>query len=89
MTEVKSDSVNHPKHYTVGGMEVIEIIKAKLTPEEFRGFLKGNRMKYCLRSGHKDDEVQDIEKEIWYGNTMIDYLKGTIRSSESKSGTGG
>jgi hypothetical protein len=66
----KIDVVNHPPHYKVGGIEVIDFIKAKLTPEEFRGYLKGNVLKYTSRAGHKDDVTQDIGKLVWYANKL-------------------
>lgn len=66
----KVDVVNHPPHYKVGGIEVIDFIKAKLTPEEFRGYLKGNVLKYTSRAGHKDDVTQDIGKLVWYANKL-------------------
>lgn len=37
---------NNPDYYNVGGIENIDIIKAILTDEEFRGYLKGNILKY-------------------------------------------
>ena len=33
----KPDMVNHPPHYTQGGIETIEYIRAKLSPEEYVG----------------------------------------------------
>lgn len=36
------DNVNHPAHYTDGGIECIDALRATLTPEEFRGYCKGN-----------------------------------------------
>jgi hypothetical protein len=59
------DEVNHPPHYLVGGIEVIDYIKAKLTPEEFRGYLKGNVIKYISRADHKNGMV-DWGKADWY-----------------------
>ena len=50
----KPDMVNSPPHYTVGGIETIDYIQAKLTPEEFRGYLKGSCIKYSSRLGQKD-----------------------------------
>lgn len=64
--------VNSPEHYRVGGIEVIDFIKAKLTPEEFRGYLKGNVLKYTSRAGHKDDAGQDISKLVWYASKLQD-----------------
>ena len=62
------DAVNHPAHYTKGGIECIDAIQAALTPEEFRGYCKGNALKYIWRNGKKapGTEVQDAEKAIWY-----------------------
>ena len=72
MEEPKTDTVNSPEHYRVGGIEVIDYIKAKLTPEEFRGYLKGNVLKYTSRAGHKDDAAQDIGKLVWYASKLQD-----------------
>ena len=66
--ELVEDVVNHPAHYTKGGIECIDAIRAALTPEEFRGYCKGNALKYIWRNGKKapGTEVQDAEKAIWY-----------------------
>ena len=37
----KPDNVNHPAHYTKGGVECIAAIKASMNPESFRGYCKG------------------------------------------------
>jgi len=66
-----SDNVNSPKHYTVGGIEVIDIIEAKLTKEEYIGYLKGNIIKYTLRSSFKGNLVQDMEKADVYKNWLL------------------
>ena len=47
--EEKEDKVNHPKHYTVGDIEVIECIKDKLTKDEYIGYCMGNVIKYVSR----------------------------------------
>lgn len=60
-----SDAVN-PDHYKVGGIETIVYLEAKLTPEEFAGYCRGNALKYLSRAGHKDATVQEIGKAIWY-----------------------
>lgn len=57
--------VDHPSHYTQGGIECIDAIEAALSPEEFKGFCKGNAMKYEWREKHKGGK-QSIEKAIWY-----------------------
>lgn len=48
--------------------EVINILQAKLTPEEFAGYLKGNVLKYIFRAGKKPDNplLSDIKKAEQY-----------------------
>jgi len=66
MEEPKAEMVNSPAHYTVGGIETIDYIQAKLTPDEFRGYLKGNVIKYTSRAQYKDYPEEDIDKMVWY-----------------------
>ena len=61
-----TDMVNSPGHYQLDGMEDIDIIKAALTPEEYRGYLKGNALKYMLREPFKGNSKQDVAKSQWY-----------------------
>jgi hypothetical protein len=70
MEEPKADMVNHPPHYTAGGIETIDFIQAKLTPEEFRGYLRGNILKYSSRAGLKGDADEDLGKMVWYANKL-------------------
>ena len=39
---MKHDPVDRPKHYNQGGVECLDAIEAALTPEEFKGYCKGN-----------------------------------------------
>ena len=56
------DMVNHPPHYKVGGIEVIDFIEAKQL-----GYNLGNVVKYVSRSGKKGtDAIQDLQKARWY-----------------------
>ena len=66
------DAVNHPPHYKVGGIETIDYMKAKSTPEEFRGHLRLTAIKYLSRTGYKDDALQDLKKAQWYLNKLIE-----------------
>lgn len=59
------DMVNQPAHYTAGDIECIDAIQAALTPEEFRGYLKGNALKYVWRERHKGG-TESIAKANWY-----------------------
>jgi hypothetical protein len=67
-----NDMVNHPPHYTYGGIETIEFLEAKSTPAEFAGYLRLNCLKYLSRAGHKEDAVQDYKKAAWYLNKLIE-----------------
>ena len=65
-----NDNVNHPEHYTSGGIECIDAIEAALTPEEFRGFLKGNVLKNTWRERIKAG-VESLQKAQWYLNKLV------------------
>ena len=67
----KPDPVN-PDHYKIGGIEAFDYIQAKLTPEEFAGYCRGNALKYLSRAGHKDDAAQDLAKARWYLDRMLE-----------------
>ena len=69
------DTVNHPKHYTHGGIETIDYMKAKSTHEEFCGYLRLSAMKYLSRFGHKDDVLQETQKANWFVNRLIQELQ--------------
>lgn len=70
-----ADMVNNPPHYKLNnGMEAIEIIEALLTEEEFRGYLKGNDLKYIIREPHKGNSEQDVSKSIWYAERYKEAL---------------
>ena len=62
------------KHYDVGGIETIEIISAKLTDEEYIGYLKGSVLKYLCRCGHKEDAKRDAGKAAVFLEWLIEEL---------------
>ncbi len=61
------DPVNHPSHYMVGGIEVIDFIRAK----NF-SYLLGNVIKYVSRSQHKGNYLEDLKKAQWYLTRAIE-----------------
>ena len=63
------DPIN-PSHYTTGAIECIEAIEASMTAESFKGFLKGNCIKYLFRY-EKKNGVEDLKKCEWYLNHLI------------------
>ena len=44
-----NDAVNHPTHYTSGGVECIEAIRSSMTADGFCDYCKGNIIKYIWR----------------------------------------
>jgi hypothetical protein len=67
-----SDNINSPAHYTQGGIETIDAIEAALSPEEFRGYLKGNVMKYIHRERLKG-QTESVMKAEWYAKRLIQF----------------
>lgn len=72
LPEFKHDVVNHPSHYCShpSGIECIEITR-------HHDFAIGNAIKYLWRAGLKDsdNEIQDLEKAIFYIQDKIEQLK--------------
>ena len=67
----QKEMVNHPNHYAAGGIEPIEYMKYKMTPEQFEGFLLGNIIKYTSRYQHKNG-LEDLKKARWYLDKLIE-----------------
>jgi len=58
---IMPDPVNHPSHYTTGGIETIDFIEAKSL-----NYNLGNAVKYITRADHKGNRLQDLQKAKWY-----------------------
>lgn len=69
------DNVNHPAHYTQGGIECIQALKASMSKENYVGFLRGSVFKYLWRFADKNG-VEDLEKARVYLNWLIEECKG-------------
>lgn len=67
----EEDLVNHPNHYTSGGIECIDAIAASMTPIEYAGFLKGQVLKYAWRYRLKGKPAQDLKKARFYLDRLI------------------
>ena len=74
------DMVNHPNHYTVGGVETLDVIEAKLSQSEFQGYCLGNILKYLMRAGYKGKQLEDLKKAQFYLNRMIDSYESSDHS---------
>lgn len=72
-----SDPINHPEHYTQGGIECIKAIESSMTNEAFAGYCKGNCEKYIWRYEHKGG-AEDLKKARVY----LDWLIETVEDME-------
>lgn len=69
----KPDMVNHPKHYTKGGIETLDFILAKvegLSPQE--AVLVGHIIRYVSRYNDKFNPVEDLKKAKFYLDKLIE-----------------
>lgn len=69
------DAIN-PDHYKVGGIETIDYMKAKSTPEEFEGYLRLSALKYLSRVGHKHGDhdaarAEEYRKALWFIDRLV------------------
>lgn len=80
-TGAGEDLVNNPSHYTHGGIETIDYMEAKSTPEEFAGHLRLTAIKYLSRAGLKESTLMDLKKAQWYVNELVTFVeKQTVNS---------
>lgn len=69
-----NDPVNHPDHYTKGGIECIDAIHASMTEEEYEGYLKGQVIKYVWRYRNKWNPAEDLKKARFYLDRLIQQI---------------
>lgn len=70
----EKDMVDRPAHYTYGGIECIDAMKAMMSREEYRGYLRGAAFKYLWRYPYKGKPSEDLRKAMWY----LHRLQGTF-----------
>lgn len=64
-------TVNNPSHYqSRTGIECIDAIEACMSEEEFRGFCKGNVLKYVWREAAKGGD-ESLAKANWYLSRIL------------------
>lgn len=67
----KMDNVNHPKHYTQGGIECIDALKAATVDKQgLEAVCVANVIKYLWRYNAKNG-VEDVKKARWYIDRLI------------------
>lgn len=72
IAQEKVDFVNSPSHYIQGKIECIDFIE-----DQKFDYCLGNAIKYIVRSRHKGNESQDLEKAIWYLQRKLRKLNQT------------
>jgi len=75
--ECEHEAITSPGHYKVAeGLEVVDMIRAVLTPEQFRGYCLGNLIKYRMRAGKKTmSPMEDLGKAHVY-ETWLKEMEG-------------
>ena len=68
--EDEYDAVIRPEHYNTGNIECIEAIEESMSSVAFKGYLKGNCIKYLWRYDYKGKQVEDLQKAGWYLNKL-------------------
>ena len=74
-TKASADSTQAGgNHYKDMAVQPWHVMQSVLTPEEFRGFLKGNIIKYAMRQGKKQDS-DDASKCIHYQQKLEEVME--------------
>jgi hypothetical protein len=75
--EREEEAITSPAHYKVcEGLEVVDMIRAVLTPEQFKGYCLGNLIKYRMRAGKKTmSPMEDLGKAHVY-ETWLAEMEG-------------
>jgi len=76
--ESEHEAITSPAHYKVcEGLEVVDMIRAVLTPEQFRGYCLGNLIKYRMRAGKKTmSPMEDLGKAHVYEQWLAEMERG-------------
>ena len=73
--ELNADMVNHPSHYTQGGIECIDALKAATVSKTgIEAVCTANAIKYLWRYEEKNG-IEDVKKARWYIDRLIKELE--------------
>lgn len=74
--ESEEEKVKDPKarYYDAGGIETLDIMEAKLTKDQYIGYLLGVLLKYPCRANFKEQMKRDIEKIHFYSGELLRVL---------------
>lgn len=65
------NQVEHPSHYTQGGIECWDAMRSCMSEDEFRGYLRGCAIKYLWRCNDKGNYAQDLQKARAYIDELL------------------
>jgi len=65
----------HPPvdHYDRGTVQPIDFMEGSFTPDEYRGFLKGQVIKYIARYRYKGKPIDDLAKAKTYLDWLMEF----------------
>lgn len=69
--EAENDVINHPSHYTQGGIECIDAMKSAFGADQLAVYCKIAAFKYVWRCEYKNG-AEDVKKAIWYLNKFLE-----------------
>ncbi len=80
--ENKTPHDHRATYYDAGGIPSMDIIKAKLTQDQYEGYLLGTGLNYLLRANFKHaikaERQRDIEKAEFYLGQLSDHMQESI-----------
>ena len=75
ITIANTNNVNHPKHYTQGKFECIDVIEEITKPcTKFEAYIIGTVLKYLWRFKFKNG-LEDLKKARWYLDKLISKIE--------------
>ncbi|MCJ7828413.1 MAG: DUF3310 domain-containing protein [Dehalococcoidia bacterium] len=60
-------------HYNRGQIQPIDFIESSFTSDEYRGYLKGQVIKYISRYRYKGMPISDLDKALVYLNWLLEF----------------
>ena len=72
---------DHPPvpHYSLGTIQPIDFMEGSFTPDEYRGFLKGQVIKYIARYRYKGTPEADLVKAQTYLSWLAEFERKQTR----------
>lgn len=71
------DPVNHPSHYTQGGIDCIDAMTAAFGKKTVEDFCLCNAFKYVWRT-RKKNGLEDCKKAQWYLNKYVEMVENEV-----------